>query len=462
MKYLNFNSKLLISGILLIVLGLCSCKKYLDLKPDKLQTTPTTLKDCQALLDDYNTMNAKYPGEGEALADNYYYTDPTFNTLTGINVKDTYLWKPYGEIDLVQWQNPYKTVYQSNLVLQVLDKIGADVTGDYNSIKGQALFYRSFAFYSVAQLFTKPYNEATANNDLGIPLRLSPDLSDPSVRGTVKESYERILQDLKEAVNLLPTSNLVKTRPTRVAAFAMLARTYLAMGKYAEAGIYADSCLRRYDVLINYASLAPSVPTSTAPTFTRLNAEVIFPALGQLASPLFQTITKIDTMLYNSYQQNDARKASFFVTNTGTDEGTFGFKGSYDGANSTLFCGLATDEMYLIRAECYARAGDVQAAMADLNTLMKNRWIGPFTDFTASNADDALSQILQERRKELIFRTLRWTDLRRLNNEGRFVTVLTRSMNNLDYLPLQPNDLRYTLLIPREVINTTNMPQNAR
>lgn len=461
MKTKRKNLKLVVMGALLLMLGASACKKFLDLKPDKTQVAPASLKDCQALLDDYDTMNAKYPGEGEVLADNYYYTDATYNNF-GINVKNTYLWVASGEHDLVQWQNPYKVVYQSNLVLQTLDKIGPSITGDYNSIKGQALFFRSFAFYSVAQLFARPYDESTSNSDLGIPLRLSPDLSYKSVRSTVKETYERIILDLKEAVSLLPSSNLVKTRPTKVAAFAMLARTYLTMGKYSEAGIYADSCLRRYSVLLNYANLNPGTFTSATPTFTRLNAEVVFPALGQLNNPLTQSSVKIDPVLYNSYQLNDARKALFFVTNTGENVGTFGFKGSYDGVNSTLFCGLATDEMYLIRAESYARAGNTNAAMADLNALMKNRWIGPFIDFTASNAGDALNQILTERRKELIFRTLRWPDLRRLNKESRFATVLFRNMNNLDYSPLQPNDLRYTLLIPIGVINTTGMSQNPR
>lgn len=458
----NIKSKLVIIGVLLIACNLFACQKYLDLKPNKLQVTPTTLKDCQALLDDYNTMNVRYPGEGEATADNYYYTDGTFNTLEGINTKDTYLWKSTGEHDLVQWQNPYKTVYQSNLVLQALDKIGSDVTGDFNNIKGQALFFRSFAFYSVAQLFANPYDEVNGGANLGIPLRLNPDLSYPSVRASVKESYERITQDLKTAVDLLPVNSLIKSRPTRVAAFALLARTYLAMGKYTEAGINADSCLRRYSVLLNYSNLNPGLSTSVAPTFTRFNAEVIFPALGQLASPLFQDIIKIEPILYNSYQSNDARKTLFFFNNVGAEAGTYGFKGSYDGTTSSLFCGLATDEIYLIRAECYARAGNTTAAMTDLNTLMRNRWLGPFADFTATNAGDALRQILQERRKELIFRTLRWTDLRRLNKDNRFVTVLTRGMNTLEHVPLQPNDLRYTLLIPRDVINTSGMPQNPR
>ena len=49
------------------------------------------------------------------------------------------------------------------------------------------------------------------------------------------------------------------------------------------------------------------------------------------------------------------------------------FKGSYNG---TLFAftGLATDEIFLVRAECRARTGDINGAMDDLNRLLQQRW----------------------------------------------------------------------------------------
>jgi hypothetical protein len=122
---------------------------------------------------------------------------------------------------------------------------------------------------------------------------------------------------------------------------------------------------------------------------------------------------------------------------------------------------LATDEIYIIRAECYARAGNTTAAMADLNYLLQNRWSGSFVPFTAATPDIALSIILKERRKELLFRALRWTDLRRLNKDPRFAVTLTRIVNNQTYT-LPPNDLRYTFLIPDVILSRANMPQNPR
>ncbi|HEX2629037.1 MAG TPA: RagB/SusD family nutrient uptake outer membrane protein, partial [Chitinophagaceae bacterium] len=136
------------------------------------------------------------------------------------------------------------------------------------------------------------------------------------------------------------------------------------------------------------------------------------------------------------------------------------FKGSYNEGSVNLFCGIATDELYLIRAECYARESNTNAAMQDLNALLAKR-IKPFVPLVAGSADEALTFILAERRKELPFRELRWSDLKRLNKEPARATTLTRNLNGQLYT-LAPNDLRYTLLIPDEVIRITTLQQNPR
>jgi hypothetical protein len=118
--------------------------------------------------------------------------------------------------------------------------------------------------------------------------------------------------------------------------------------------------------------------------------------------------------------------------------------------------------LYLIRAECYARAGNISSAMSDLNTLLKTRWVsGTYTDMTATTADEALGKVLIERRKELLMRGQRWTDLRRLNKDSRFAVTLQRVINGTTYT-LPPNDLRYTLLIPYNVIQISGIQQNPR
>ena len=53
-----------------------------------------------------------------------------------------------------------------------------------------------------------------------------------------------------------------------------------------------------------------------------------------------------------------------------------------------------------------------------------------------------LETILQERRKELLFRGRRWADLKRLNLEAKFKKDLIRTINGQEYrLPF--NSLKY-------------------
>jgi hypothetical protein len=138
-----------------------------------------------------------------------------------------------------------------------------------------------------------------------------------------------------------------------------------------------------------------------------------------------------------------------------------GFIGSYSGS-LLYFDGLATDELYLIRAECNARSGKTTEAMNDLNDLLITRYAtGHFTPLTASNAGNALDQILTERRKELVLRGLRWSDLRRLNKDPHYAVTLTRTLNGQTY-SLPPNDNKYVFPIPDDEIKISGIPQNPR
>jgi hypothetical protein len=452
----------LLSGILLLCMN--GCKKYLDLRANSTLVIPSTLADCQALLDNYFVISGSYP-TNEQSADNYYLTTAGWNSLTNKD-RDLYVWAAQTDMNNNGgWQSGYQKVMYANTVLETLDDITAGTSNqaEYNKVKGQALFFRGFSFYMMAQVWAQPYNSASASTDLGIPLRLASDISISVPRSTVQQTYDRIISDLKAAVMLLPadqpTSIITKYRPSKAAAYAALARTYLSISDYANAGLYADSCLQNYNTLLDYNQLNATAFFPIA----RYNAEVILDAQGATTPALVASIARVDSNLHASYAADDLRRTVFFQENTGANVNTWLFKGSYAATNSTIaFCGFATDEMYLTRAESYARAGNSTDAMEDLNTLLRNRWTtGTYTDLTATDAADALSKILVERRKELLFRSIRWTDLRRLNMEPAHAVTLYRILDGTTYT-LAPNDLRYTMLIPQSVLKLENLQQNPR
>ncbi len=442
---------------LLLVITLQSCKKYLDQKPVKSQVVPSKLSDLQALLDRHDVMNENSIELPETLSDNYFMNSTDW--AAGDEIERTnYMWDK-DATHLGTWYAAYqKSIHYSNVVLDQLPLIDhtAAENETFNKIKGSALFYRAFMFQRLADVYGQPYVQATANTDLGIVLRMTAAIEVPSTRATVQQTYDQIINDLKEAINLLPATVDFPTRPNKTAAYGALARTYLTMRDYVNAGKYADLALQQNSFVLDYN-------TQVVGGILKFNKEVIYYSHANFSSrnPYYFLGGKVDSLLYQSYQANDVRKTLYFLPN---GDGTYYFNGSYDSETfpSVIFDGLTTGEMYLIRAECAARNGNKDAALSDLNTLMIKRWKnnGSWQPFTATDAADALRKILIERRKELVYRGLRWSDIRRLNIEGANI-VLRRIINNTTYT-LAPNDLRYTQLIPLEIMRLTNLPQTPR
>ena len=465
--FINFKVKkvFVIPVFLLLILNL-SCRKFVDIQPGDNKVTITNATDCQLLLDNY-ILNNSGPSDGEASADDYYLTNTGFlaTTVTPED-KSFYTWAANAIRSSAgnQWKNQYYNVYYTNLVLEagsVLKSAGTD-QATQNTIRGSALFLRSFYFWQLAQLYTKPYAAVSAGQDPGIPLRLTSDINDVSNRGTVAQTYSQITEDLQEAVTLLPPTSAMATRPNKAAAYALLARVYLTMEDYPNALANANSALQINNNLIDYNTLST---TSSTPFFPRFNKEVIFHAVMSDGQTIRQNVARIDSNLVASYNVNDLRSKIFFQADVlnGKPDGKH-FKGNYEpSAVSNFFDGLAVDELYLIRAESYARSGNTSGAMNDLNTLLRSRWVkNMYTDMTATSADDALAKILIERRKELVMRGVRLTDLKRLNKDSRFAKTLTRIVNGLGIFNLPPNDLRYSLLIPQQVIDNSSITQNPR
>lgn len=451
------NTSLVI--FLLLTFLLLGCKKYLGVIPDKSLVVPSSLEDLQALLDNNMTMNFLIMGEGEVSADNYYLTYDGWSSLQDGD-RNAYIWGSelfYDNTNQNEWFWLYRPVYTANVVLESLQKIkkGGKKDASYDNIKGSALFYRAYSFYFLVTTYAKAYDSATASTDLGIPLRLSSDFNKTLVRSNVQACYQQIIGDVMEAVFLLPVTPENVMRPSRAAAYGLLARTYLSMRKYKKAGLYADSCLMLKNDLIDY-SQSPRMTDQNANPFEPFNSEVIYDAHGGIA-PLKIQYGKVDSTLYKSYEPDDLRKILFFSSN---GDGSYAFVGNYFDPYDQFY-GLATDEMYLTRAECSAREGNNHAALNDLNMLLSKRWkAGTFIPFTASDTPDALPLILRERQKELLFRNLRWMDIKRFNKEGANITLI-RILNGQNYT-LPPNDNRFALPLPATIINLSGMQQNPR
>jgi len=449
--------KYIILLIACTAVSLCGCNKFLEEKPDKKMSVPVTLADCEALLDNQSIMNSLYPVAGEVAIDDYFLSATDYNAVTDNVQKENYHWFSTVDVGLAQWRDPYRAVLFANQVMQVLKNIDRNIDPSrYDRLLGQAHFFRGYALFQVALVFALPYVKNEATQTQGVVIRITPNVDEVSVRSDLNRSLNSIATDLQEAIRLLPEKSLLVTRPSREAAMAALMRVKLYMGSFEDVVYYGKQALAIDATLIDYNSLS----TTAALPFQQFNKEVLFHATTSPSVVLNPVIASVDTVLIAQYQPNDKRFGVYFTKRA---NGTFSFKGRYDANNNSVsFSGIARDEVYLSIAEALVRIGKVEEGIGYLNQLLITRWsVDTFVPIPLIDKDKAMDLILLERRKSLMFRNLRWMDLKRLSTEDRYAISLTRELNGQIYR-LEKNDMRYAFLIPDVVIKNSSLSQNKR
>lgn len=448
-------------ALLCLAVALSSCmKEFLDIKSDRSQAVPTRLKDFSAMLDN-NVMN-NYSSHmlGEIGSDDYFLTFDRWNLLTVPAQKNGYVWAEdvYEDQPTEDWGRAYEKILYANLVLEGLDKLDVREVdgGEFKRVKGSALFFRGQTFFNLSQLFCEQYTPQSAATSLGLPLKKSSNINEKLQRSTLQETYDQIIVDLGQAVELLPVDGVVNTRPTKAAANTMLAKVYLQMGLFEQALDHANKALSDRSELIDYNSLNADSRTPF-PRYGAGNVEVILAGAINMASTFSTAMLNIDSNLFDSYNENDLRKKIYFYENNGM----ITYKGSFDGT-IIFFTGLSTSELLLIRAECNARLGHNEQAKEDMDRLLEHRFMnGTYERFEADSPNDLIAKILIERRKELIYRGVRWHDLKRLNQERIYTKELKRNLNGTIYeLPL--GDPRWVWQIPPDVLAIGQITPNPR
>jgi tetratricopeptide (TPR) repeat protein len=432
--------------LLLLIACLAGCKKdFLNAVPDKSLLIPATVADMQALLDNIAVFNITPAITANADGD-FYTSEAAWKAWNTDAERNSYTWSAdiWGTYMPADWTVPYQQVFYANVVLDGLAVLPPATSGAA-AVKGTALFSRAFAYYNLLQTFSSP--------ELGLSLRLTADVNPHPPRSSPAETYAQVINDLRQARGLLPLASPYKTRPTLAAAFGLLARAYLAAGDFVAAGKYADSCLQQYSALIDYNTLSATATRPFPRAVPSGNNEVIYYAVQTSWGFINNAATLVDTTLYRSYAANDLRKTILFKASGNSAT----FKGNYTGIIAQ-FAGLATDELFLIRAECAARRGLKDAALADLNTVLAKRWkTGTFVPLAAADAPAALALVLTERRKELVGRNLRWADLKRLKPD----LTLTHVLGSTTYT-LPAGSQRYAYPLPADEVTLGGVAQNPR
>ncbi len=478
-KFKKTNNMKIKSLIIITVLVFCSCTRdnYLDFQP-KGFILPTNLEDFRLLLDQnegegaYSTGFATTHFESLYATDNMQLTDSLVLAL-GLDRPSiaayTFSDNLYAAGDDPEWNGYYNQIYNANIIIDGLEKLDTDAVGEKNALMAEAKLHRAFAYFNLVNLYGVHYDPSTATTDLGVPIREGVELEGLDyTRASVQEVYDYIIKDVLASYEDLPDLNAQKFRfrPSKAGTAGLLAKIHLYQADYNAALSEVNKALDIYstvrDMNIDVDSTL-GFGNITLP-FAQEDDEIVwYKGISRVNdSP---AILKKDVVA-NLYDANDLRIQGFFDPN-------ILFSQDINDLDDILYwgktysriipTGINTPDLWLIKAECEARLGNITEANTALNTLSKQRFItDAYTDVNITDQNELLDYIKEERRRELIGQPDRLFDIKRYNRFDGDNISITRQYNG-EINTIEPNSLNWAFPIAQKyILLNPEIEQNPR
>lgn len=468
-----------------VMLWSISCSDYLDFEETDVIAGDVALKTVE---NNESAIMGAYGGVDNLMTVllNSVFSDEVKTAGEFYNAATTHEWK-YGPIDVglrdsyTAIDPQYRVIDRVNRVLARLNLADSTRVGDNTlrkRLRGEALFLRAQAHFELYRY----YGPAQfANDALAMPYMEAPSMA-AQARIRTDEYFQKLNRDITDAKALLPATITDINRANVVSANGLHARIALYSQQWADAETFATT----YINAVPLATLAefPGIWTD-ANTREQAYRIVRTAALGRIGSLYRGTSASatnigvitwtVSNKLYDSYSPTDIRRTAYFVTDAtlaglnrpnADRPGLIIFKyagGAYGSATENMVNSkmMRTSEMYLIRAEARAEQNKISganSAESDLNALRVVR-ITDHTDITLTTRDQAITEIMTERFKELAFEGHRFFDLKR---KGLPIERLAADIAATDARTMPANDFRFALPIPDpEMKANSAMVQNA-
>lgn len=432
---------------------LSSCEKFLEIDP-RISTSD------QVTINDENSAHTAVRGIYNQLqSDGYYgYTFQTIGFFSGDNIEYTgsqivnqSLTNHSVRADLpvlaTAWAAIYNTINRANNVIVKVPPLSVTSTftdAVKNQLVGEAYFLRALSFFDLGRTWG------------GVQLVLVPTSSSSNLenlkRSSLEDTYRQVLADLVKAEELLPNSTN-RIRATRKTVWALRARYHLYREEWKEAIVYASKLIddkSNYNLLTPYSSFFADNASGTNESILELyyTTNVVNTQAYQWQPSTkggvgwIRPSTGIVNLLNNKSIAGTRQSLISKVVLNGVDNWFGNLYYRTNGTDPAFLIRIA--ELYLIRAEAYAKDDDITKSLADLNVIRKRADIQEL-----NNADKSalLLAIEQENRIEFAFENHRWYDLVRTR---RAKTVL-----GID------EDFRLLLPIPyAQILIDKNLEQN--
>lgn len=372
----------------------------------------------------------------------------------------------------------YKLVLNANLILEHIDRAAGDDETLRRGIKGEAHCFRAFSHFQLVQLFGKRYVAGADNTQPGVPYRTASPIG-PMARNPVEDVYERIHADLDSAIALFDGYEATGINHFSLkVAYGLQARAWLTQGDWKKAARYADLAIRQAesegiglqhdDQLLQGFVSAPENKEWMWASRMRDDQTIFYFSFFSFMSWNFNSTNIrsdpkcINDLLYARISPSDVRAQWWDPTGempvpspsfsrAKFQNRKFRARSSSTSVGDIVYMRLA--EMYLLKAEALARAGEEGEAAATLRRFAVTRDPAYWSD---NRGPSLIDEILTQRRIELWGEGFRFTDLKRLNepldregsNHSQAVSRIFR---------VEPGDKRWQFLIPRREMETNTM-----
>ncbi len=440
------------------MLAMASCDGFLDVTP-KGKNTLSTLDDLETLLNDNyaggwgNFINNLFLITNEA----YPYSSTTPAAFVAMHNGLTYGYMTYDEtVDrpaLTEADEFYSTSYRKIANCNVLISKTDGVKGDparKAGLRAEARVLRAYMHWMLVNIYARAYDPATAAADGGIPYVTDVNFDAKNPKLTVGQVYAGIMEDLGDAV----ISQVAETpsdfqRPSRAFAYAVRAKVCLSMRRYGDALADAGRALAYNSTIEDrrlYQTTGPVRPRNAADNYIYMPGGDARPVWWVVSAEWMALYEQGDVMRYHTNLYEDASAAK-------------GIPGCYTWKNSANYqfnaLGVRTEDMLLLKAECQARTGDPEGAMATLNALRQKRIRAEdYSPLSASTEAAAMEYIIRASRIEFLFTHNNFFNLKRWNTEDAYKRDITRT------IPLTGGDQTFTLT-PQSTYWIMPFPKNA-
>jgi hypothetical protein len=481
----------ILTSLILSVLFLVSCSKWLDVKPQSQVSAEQLFSSQTGFEEALNGVYTRSSQQGEygdeltfgfpdVLAQNYTMPAQDYQHYLQTSIYN------YGDIDFISrkdtvWSGLYNAITNCNLILANIGQGKKFLSAvDYGIIKGEALAMRGYLHFDLLRLFASSY----ASNPNAPAIPYITDYTDKvTPLSTVSGALALIIQDLDSAKGLLKPvdpilspgyivgypGNDTATEQSNPSLFLQSRRTrlnyYAVCGALARAYLYMGD---QKDALSNALEVINSgkFPWTKASDFMNADPQKIdrvfykellfcwyIPTMKLNLQSRFTDITGsyIDGNGGNYVYQtggigaNDLRYKEWFNTITANGQTRLDLVKYSRDVDTNLVPivapALRLSEMYYIAAECTYDANPVQAT-AYVDTVWVHRGI---TDLmTPNNKQDFMNQLVQEARKEFYGESQIFYMYKRLG-----IPIVTPSgisypaSNSIFVLPLPNNEIEF-------------------